>query len=126
MNTNDAADRRSLLRILQQRLREDKRSDSQIARSAQVSQPTVSRLRGLTKQRVRWSEPFNKLCIMYDLGRPKRATEPPDYNALLQAAIAAAWDGTPDTGRNLLALIEAINRLTRHRAHGARSSHGRD
>lgn len=115
-----------MLKILLQRLREDKRSDSEIARAAHISQPTVSRLRSSTTERVRWSKPFNKLCSMYGVDGKKQAADRPDYNALLAAAVAAAWDGTADTGKNLLALIEALKHLINRPTRRARRSHGRD
>src|SRR5215204_5105287 len=78
MNRNDVARRRSMLRILQQRLREDKRSDSEIARAAKISQPTVSRLRSSTTERLRWSKPFNKLCSMYGVRDAQQGADAPD------------------------------------------------
>lgn len=115
-----------MLRSLQQRLREDKRSDSEIAREAGISQPTVSRLRRSTRHRLRWSEPFNKLCNMYGVESAQNAAAAPDYNALLPAAVKAAWDGTAETGKNLLALIEAVNQLINRPTRRAGRSHDGD
>lgn len=126
MNSQDVATRQSALEMLQERLRKDGRTDSEIARWAGISQPTVSRLRGNTKQRQRMSKPFNKLCSMYAVGSVHGTESGSDYNALLGAAVAAAWDGTADTGKNLLALIEALNRLINRGTRNQGRSHGRN
>lgn len=105
--------------ILTQRLVElvksDKRSDSEIARLAGVSQPTVSRLRNSPRARSRGSEAFNKLCSFYGI-TVVVAKDSRGYNELLCSAIIDAWDGTESHGRALLVVIKGLQGL-RNPAH---------
>lgn len=92
------------------RIKSDTRSDSEIARRAGVSQPTVSRLRSLQGVRSRGSEPFSKLCSFY--GIPVGAAKGlRGYNEQLRNAIIDAWDGTETHGRALLVVIKGLKGL---------------
>lgn len=88
----------------------DTRSDSEIARLAGVSQPTVSRLRASQGGRTRCSEAFSKLCNFYSIpvGTAKGGM---GYNELLRDAIIDAWDGTETHGRALLVVIKGLKGL---------------
>ncbi len=95
---------------LASRIKSDQRSDSEIARLAGVSQPTVSRLRRAQGSRSRGSEAFNKLCSFY--GIPDSAAKGArGYNELLSNAIIDAWDGTESHGRALLVVIKGLKGL---------------
>lgn len=91
-------------------IRSDTRSDSEIARLAGVSQPTVSRLRKSRGVRSRGSSSFNNLCSFYNIpvGAAKGAH---GYNELLCNAIIEAWDGTETHGRALIFVIKGLKGL---------------
>jgi len=125
MNDDQEAQRRTALGELQRHLQEDIRTATAIAAAAGVSQPTVSRLRNGTVKRLRWSKPFNKLCSMYGVPLVPETTRVPDYHALLHTAVLAAWDGTPTTGKRLLALIEAVGSLVKQSTRNTGRSYGR-
>jgi transcriptional regulator with XRE-family HTH domain len=110
MNSMKNKKSNNLVQQLVARIRSDTRSDSDIARRAGVSQPTVSRLRKSEGVRSRSSEPFSKLCSFY--GIPVGATTGShEYNELLRMAIIDAWDGTETHGRALLVVIKGLKGL---------------
>jgi len=95
------------------RLAADRRSASEIARLSGVSQPTVSRLRLSSGQRLRRSEPFNKLCSFYGIDASGAQRWPRTaYNELLRDAIVEAWDGSEEHGRALLVVINGLKELS--------------
>lgn len=96
---------------LLRQLADDSRSASEIARLAGVSQPTVSRLRASSGQRVRRSASFNKLCNFYGVRAPAAARPATAYNELLRNAIVEAWDGSEEHGRALLVVINGLKEL---------------
>jgi len=100
-------------------LQADARSSSEIARLAEVSQPTVSRMRTRASARARRSESFNKLCIFYGLAIPKRTVAVDGYNDLLKRAVIDAWDGSDAHGEALLQVLKGLKEL-RVRTHKPR------
>ncbi|MDO8768475.1 MAG: XRE family transcriptional regulator [Burkholderiaceae bacterium] len=92
------------------RINSDSRSDSQIARLAGVSQPTVSRLRNSPGVRSRSSGAFSKLCSFYGIS-VGIAKDSFGYNEQLRSAIVDAWDGTESHGRALLVVIKGLKGL---------------
>jgi hypothetical protein len=93
------------------RIKADSRSASEIARLADVSQPTVSRLRKFNESRFRTSIPFNKLCSFYGLTTPNEARD--GYTKRLHDAIIEAWDGTDTGGQALLAILKGLKELNK-------------
>lgn len=92
-------------------LKDDDRSDSEIARISGVSQPTVSRLRRSVGRRHRISEAFNKLCVMYGVPMPSMRKTGRGYNELISDAILDAWDGTDAHAHALLVVIRGLKGL---------------
>ena len=95
------------------RLRSDSRSSSEISRLANVSQPTVSRMRHYEGKRQRASKSFNKLCNFYGIPLADFDKASHGYNGLLQEAIIDAWDGTEAGGQALLLVIKGLRGLNR-------------
>lgn len=94
-------------------LKADRRSSSEIARLACVSQPTVSRMRRFDGKRQRTSKSFNKLCNFYDVPSFTDGKVSHRYDDSLRDAIIDAWDGTEAGGKALLALIKCLKGLNR-------------
>jgi hypothetical protein len=106
------------------RLNADTRSSSEIARLANVSQPTISRLRSLSGERLRFSKSFSKLCSFYKLPYTEITEEgggTTEYNELLREAIIDAWDRTEAGGQALLEVIQGLKTLSRRADDTARS-----
>jgi transcriptional regulator with XRE-family HTH domain len=101
----------SVVEQLLSRLKADSRSASEIARLADVSQPTISRLRKLSGRRYRSSIPFNKLCNFYGLPTPNKTGD--GYTELLRNAIIDVWDGTDAGGQALLTILEGLKELNK-------------
>lgn len=98
--------------LLLSRLKSDRRSSSEISRLSGVSQPTVSRMRLSTGKRIRFSEPFSKLCIFYGITLTQTTKTGSDYNDILCDAIIDAWDGTESHGQALLLVIRGLKGLS--------------
>ncbi len=113
MNNMQNDQSQSLAKQLLSRLQADSRSSSEIARLAQVSQPTVSRMRHSGGTRQRRSKPFSKLCRFYDLSHLEVTDNTHRYEKLLEEAIIDAWDGTQAGGQALLAVIKGLKALNR-------------
>jgi|ERR1043166_5902213 hypothetical protein len=124
MNKRDALQLREALRLLLQRLADDRRSSTVIAHDAGVSQPTVSRMRRSRGRRLRWSGPFNKLCTFYRIPLAGPGTTGRSYNDLLREAIIDAWDGTNERGQALLILIRNLRGLIKPMRNRGRDSRG--
>lgn len=92
-------------------LRQDSRSDVEIARLSGVSQPTVWRLRNQSTARIRASGQFIKLCAFYQLNELQ---EPPCEASLegeLMGAIMNIWDGSEAHARALIKVIRSLKGL---------------
>lgn len=96
---------------LRSALQADARSSSEIARLADVSQPTVSRMRTRVFVRARRSVSFDKLCIFYELVIPTRTAATDGYNDLLKRAVIDAWDGSDVNGEALLKVLKGLKEL---------------
>jgi hypothetical protein len=92
-------------------VKQDPRSSSEIARLANVSQPTISRIRLYNKTRQRISKSFNKLCKFYDLSYNEFEETNSKYDEKLKKAIIDAWDGTDTCAQSLLHVIEGLKTL---------------
>jgi len=113
MNDMEAPDTHFPVTELLSRLSADTRSSSEIARLSGVSQPTVSRLRLSSGQRLRRSAPFNKLCSFYGVESPGAGRRVhAAYNELLRNAIVEAWDGSEEHGRALLVVIKGLKEMS--------------
>ena len=96
-----------------QELANDRRSASEIARLAGVSQPTVSRLRLSRGTRFRASESFINLCIFYNIPIDGLGRVCDGYNEALCDAIVDVWDGSKSHAQALLVVIRSLKGLTR-------------
>jgi hypothetical protein len=99
------------VRQLVSHLQADTRSASEIGRLSGVSQPTVSRMRSLARERMRMSTSFNKICSFYGISASMADEDARRYNELLRTAIVDAWDGTEPHGRALLQVIKGLKEL---------------
>ncbi len=111
MHDMEAPDTNFSVQELLDKLREDPRSSSEIARLCGVSQPTVSRLRLSDGQRLRRSEPFIKLCTFYGMEAPASGMRTGSYDERLREAIVEAWDGSDEHGRALMVVIQGLKGL---------------
>ncbi|MNF27505.1 hypothetical protein D3C84_81600 [compost metagenome] len=92
-------------------LRQDQRSDAEVARVSGVSQPTVWRLRNRNAGRIRASSQFSKLCAFYRLNELEK---PPGEGSLedeLKGAIMNIWDGSDAHARALIKVIRSLKGL---------------
>lgn len=94
-------------------LRSKNMTQPQIAESAGISQPAVSRL--LANCPIRLGSAFKKLCIYAESQRKsdQSALPLPVDNTALATAIREVWNGTPEHALALAAMIRAAGQAAR-------------
>lgn len=92
-------------------LRQDSRSDSEIARLSGVSQPTIWRLRNQSIARIRASGQFIKLCAFYQLNELQEPLREASLEGELKGAIMNIWDGSEAHARALIKVIRSLKGL---------------
>ena len=103
--------RKDILEDLRGRIRASRQEHAAYARSAGVSQSTVSRLMSGKRSSARSSRALDKLCRYAGVKCDQIVgIDPRESNALMNA-LAEAWDGTPDRARKLARVIRALNDL---------------
>jgi len=102
---------RALYGQLTDYLRQDLRSDAEIARKSGVSQPTVWRLRNGGQQRARTSSQFSKLCSFYGVTELKPTMPEASFESALKDAIMSIWDGSDAHARALIKVLRSLKGL---------------